>query len=78
MYVGYLLFEHGEVRMNPKTMQYLMGHSDISVTMNVYTHISFDDAEEKLKRMEEFRKAQAEIDKGKEGKAVTQKMFKVV
>ena len=30
--------------MNPKTLQYLMGHSDISVTMNVYTHISFDDA----------------------------------
>ena len=25
--------------MNPKTLQYLMGHSDISVTMNVYTHI---------------------------------------
>jgi hypothetical protein len=31
-----------------------MGHSDISVTMNVYTHIGFDDAEEELKRMEEF------------------------
>ena len=25
--------------MNPKTLQYLMGHSDISVTMNGYTHI---------------------------------------
>ena len=37
--------------MNPKTLQYLMGHSDISVTMNVYTHIGFDDAEEELKRM---------------------------
>lgn len=55
--------------MNPKTLQYLMGHSDISVTMNVYTHIGFDDAEEELKRMEEFRKAQAEVE---------QKMFKVV
>ena len=41
--------------MNPKTLQYLMGHSDISVTMNVYTHIGFDDAEEELKRMEDFR-----------------------
>ena len=38
--------------MNPKTLQYLMGHSDISVTMNVYTHIGFDDAEEELKRMD--------------------------
>ncbi len=43
--------------MSPKTLQYLMGHSDISVTMNAYTHIGFDDAEEELKRMEEFRKA---------------------
>ena len=64
--------------MNPKTLQYLMGHSDISVTMNVYTHIGFDDAEEELKRMEEFRKAQAEVDKKNDAKAVSQKMFKVV
>lgn len=64
--------------MNPKTLQYLMGHSDISVTMNVYTHISFDDAEEELRRMEEFRKAQAEVEKQTEKKVVTQKMFKVV
>lgn len=64
--------------MNPKTLQYLMGHSDISVTMNEYTHIGFDDAEEELKRMEEFRKAQAEIEKKNDTKAVSQKMFKVV
>lgn len=64
--------------MNPKTLQYLMGHSDISVTMNVYTHISFDDAEEELKRMEEFRKAQAEIEKKNDAKSISQKMFKVV
>lgn len=64
--------------MNPKTLQYLMGHSDISVTMNVYTHIGFDDAEEELKRMEEFRKAQAEIEKKNDAKAVSQKMFKAI
>ena len=63
--------------MNPKTLQYLMGHSDISVTMNVYTHIGFDDAEEELKRMEEFRRAQAEVEQKKE-KTMSQKMFKVV
>ena len=63
--------------MNPKTLQYLMGHSDISVTMNVYTHIGFDDAEEELKRMEEFRKAQAEVEKKNE-KPMSQKMFKVI
>ena len=49
--------------MNPKTLKYLMGYSDISVTMNVYTHIGFDDAEEELRKLEEFRKAQAEIEK---------------
>ena len=54
-----------------------LGHSDISVTMNVYTHIGFDDAEEELKRTEEFRKAQAEVEQKKE-KPMSQKMFKVV
>ena len=61
----------------PNTLQYLMGHSDMAVTMNVYTHIGFDDAEEELKRMEEFRKAQAEVEQKKE-KPMSQKMFKVV
>lgn len=64
--------------MNPKTLQYLMGHSDISVTMNVYTHINFDDAEEELRRMEEFRKAQAEIDKHNPPKPASQVLFKVI
>jgi site-specific recombinase XerC len=63
--------------MNPKTLQYLMGHSNIRVTINVYTHIGFDDAEEELKRMEEFRKAQAEVEKKNE-KPMSQKMFKVI
>ena len=62
--------------MNPKTLQYVMEHSDISVTINVYTNIGFDDAEEELKRMEEFRKAQAEVEQKKE-KPMSQKMFKV-
>ena len=30
--------------MNPKTLQYLMGHADISVTLNTYTHVKFEDA----------------------------------
>ena len=37
--------------MNPKTLQYLMGHSDIGVTLNVYTHVNFDDAKADLERM---------------------------
>lgn len=63
--------------MNPKTLQYLIGHSDISVMMNVYTHIGFNDAEEELKRMEEFRKAQAEVEQKKE-KPMSQKMFRAI
>ncbi len=37
--------------MNPKTLQYLMGHSDISVTLNTYTHVNFEDAKKELKNM---------------------------
>lgn len=37
--------------MNPKTLQYIMGHSDISVTLNTYTHVNFEDAKSELERV---------------------------
>ena len=37
--------------MNPKTLQYLMGHSDIGVTLNTYTHVNYEDAKEEVGRM---------------------------
>lgn len=37
--------------MNPKTLQYIMGHSDISVTLNTYTHIKYEDAVAEFKRL---------------------------
>lgn len=37
--------------MNPKTLQYIMGHSEIGVTLNTYTHVRFEDAEEEMKRI---------------------------
>ena len=37
--------------MNPKTLQYIMGHTDISVTLNVYTHVQFDDAQAEMLRL---------------------------
>ena len=40
--------------MNPKHLQYLMGHSDISVTLNTYTHIEFDNVR---KEVESLKKA---------------------
>ena len=36
--------------MNPKTLQYLMGHSDITVMLDTYTHLGLEDAAEELKR----------------------------
>ncbi len=39
--------------MNPKTLQYIMGHSDIGVTLNIYTHAGFEDAQEEMKRIRE-------------------------
>lgn len=41
--------------MNPKALQYLMGHSDIGVTLNVYTHIGESDAREELERLDLLR-----------------------
>ena len=49
--------------MNPKTLQYLMGHSDIGVTLNTYTHLGLEDAAEELRRMEEAEAARREQDK---------------
>ena len=39
--------------VNPKTLQYIMGHSDISVTLNTYSHVGFEDAKEELSRVAE-------------------------
>ena len=46
-------------RMNPKTLQYIMGHSDISVTLNVYTHLGFDEASEEINRSAKESKKQS-------------------
>ena len=39
--------------MDIKTLQYVMGHSDVGVTLNVYTHVQFDDAQAELLRVAE-------------------------
>ena len=65
--------------MNPKTLQYLMGHSDIGVTLNIYTHLGLEDAAAELKRLEDLKKAQAEMEKmeAKE-KPVSKNMFRAI
>ena len=40
--------------MDLKSLQYLMGHSDAGITMNVYTHTSFDHAAESMQKILHF------------------------
>ena len=37
--------------MNPKHLQYIMGHSDIGITLNTYTHLGFEDAAEEMQEL---------------------------
>ncbi len=64
--------------MNPKTLQYLMGHSDIGVTLNTYTHLGLEDAEDELKRLEDLKNARKELERTQGEKSVSQKMFKAI
>ena len=64
--------------MNPKTLQYLMGHSEIGVTMNTYTHLGLDDAKDEMIRLEELEQARKEIDNASGEKPMKQIMFKAI
>lgn len=64
--------------MNPKTLQYLMGHSDIGVTLNTYTHLGLEDAEDELRRLEDLQNARKELERTQGEKTVSQKMFKAI
>lgn len=41
--------------MNPKTLQYIMGHSDIGVTLNTYTHVQYEDAKKEMSEISELK-----------------------
>lgn len=41
--------------MDIKTLQYVMGHFDVGVTLNVYTHASYERAAEQMAKMIDFR-----------------------
>lgn len=58
--------------MNPKTLQYLMGHSDIGVTLNTYTHLGLEDAADELKRIANIRFI---LRKGHSGRAASAGRF---
>lgn len=47
-----------ESGLDPKVLQYIMGHTNVTITMDVYTHITEFD-----RVMKQFQKAQNELDK---------------
>lgn len=43
--------------MNVKTLQYLMGHSNIEITLGYYTHVRFEDAKAEIERLNKAQKS---------------------
>ena len=37
--------------LSPKSLQYIMGHSDVSLTLNTYTHLDIEDAQSDFERV---------------------------
>ena len=50
---GFLMAEQG---LGLKTLQYLTGHSDVRVTMEVYTHVNMETVKRELLRAEGRRR----------------------
>ena len=55
-----------------------MGHSEIGVTLNTYTHLGLEDATDELKRVQELEDARKEQEKLEGKKPVSQKMFRAI
>ena len=64
--------------MNPKTLQYLMGHSDISVTLNTYTHLGLEDAENELRRLDRLEEARREQARFEEEPNITKNQLRAI
>lgn len=48
-----------------KNLQYLMGHSDISVTLNVYTHLGLADAKREVAKIEQKEQRKIRVKKSR-------------
>ena len=46
--------------MNPKALQYIMGHANIVMTLNYYAHATFHSAQEEMERLQAKAKATTE------------------
>lgn len=45
-----------EAGIDPKVLQYIMGHSNISVTMEVYNHVSTERSHKEIEKLEQIRR----------------------
>lgn len=45
-----------ESGLEPKVLQYIMGHSGISITLDIYTHLDFTRIQEKMEAVQEYVK----------------------
>ena len=62
-----------------QSVQEMMGHSDIAVTLNVYTHVGLEDAEKELQKMQGLENTRKEMGiSDTDDKPLKQNMFKVV
>lgn len=45
-----------ETGLEPKVLQYIMGHANVSITLDVYTHLDFTQIQEKMEAVQENMK----------------------
>jgi len=45
--------------MRPKTLQKLLGHAGINTTMNLYVHVTDDEKQREIEKLEEYEKQMA-------------------
>lgn len=45
-----------ESGLEPKVLQYIVGHANVSVTLDVYTHLDFTQIQEKIEALQENMK----------------------
>ena len=75
----YILFQYGKVRHESYNTAVYDGHSDIAVTLNVYTHVGLEDVEKELQKMQVLENARKEMGiLDMDDKPLKQNMFKVV
>ena len=48
----YILYKYGKEGNICRNLEISHGHTNISVTLNVYTHLKLEDAEKEIKRLE--------------------------